>query len=73
MIRDAVKKFKIDMHKSFMIGDTTRDILAGKRAKLKTILVQTGYRGKDGKYNVKPDFTVKNLNEAVRAIKRYAG
>lgn len=72
MIKKAVRKFKIDSRKSFLIGDSTGDILAGKRAKLKTILVKTGYGGKDGKYQVKPDFTVKNLTEAVKIIKKYA-
>ena len=71
MIQKAVKRFKIDMRKSFMVGDSTRDILAGKRAKLTTILVKTGYKGKDGKYNVKPDFLAKNLNGAVRIIGNY--
>ncbi len=69
MIKDAMKKFKIDMRKSFMIGDTTRDILTGKRAKLTTILVKTGYKGMDGKYNMKPDFVAKNLTDAVKIIK----
>ena len=71
MIRAAVKRFGINLKKSFIIGDSTRDILAGKRAKLKTILLMTGYAGKDGKYNVKPGFTAKNLGEAVKIIKAY--
>lgn len=72
LIKKAVKKFKINVKKSFMIGDSTRDILAGKRAGLKTILVKTGYGGKDGKYSVKPDFVSKNLMEAVSIIKKNA-
>ena len=72
MIQQAMKKFKINMRQSFIVGDTTRDILAGKRAKLKTILVQTGYKGEDGKYDVKPDFVAKNLNAAAEIIKRNA-
>ena len=54
-----------------MVGDSTRDILAGKRAGLKTILVETGYAGKDGKYDIKPDFIVGNLSEAVKIIKKH--
>ncbi len=56
-----------------MIGDTTSDILTGKRAKLTTILVRTGYKGTDGKYDAQPDFTAKNLSEAVKIIKKHAG
>ena len=72
MITKAVKKFKINIKKSFIIGDSTRDVLTGKRAGLKTILVKTGYAGRDGKYNVKPRFIAKNLKEAVEIIRKNA-
>lgn len=70
MIKKAAKKYKIDMKKSFIVGDSTSDILTGKKAGLKTILVKTGYAGEDGKYGVRPDFTAKNLLGAARIIKR---
>lgn len=70
LVREAIKKFKINPRKSFMVGDSTRDILTGKRVGLKTILVKTGYAGKDGKYNAVPDFVAKDLREAVRIIRR---
>ncbi len=70
LIKKAAKEFKIDLRKSFMVGDMTSDILMGKRAGLKTILVKTGFAGKDGKYNIKPDFLANNLSEAVRIIKK---
>lgn len=73
MIMRAVKRFNIDRKKSFMIGDATRDILAGKRAKLKTILVRTGHAGLDGNYVVHADYEAKNLGEAVNIIKKTAG
>lgn len=71
MIKKAIRRFNINYRKSFLVGDSTRDILAGKKAGLTTILVKTGYAGKDGKYEVKSDFTVRNLLDAVRVIKRY--
>jgi histidinol-phosphate phosphatase family protein len=64
----AKRDFKIDLKKSFCIGDQTMDILAGKRAGCKTILVKTGYGGKDRKFGVKPDFVVKNLFQASKLI-----
>ena len=70
MIDRAIKKFSIDRHKSFFIGDATWDILAGKRAGLTTILVNTGYRGLDRRYKAKPDFKTQNLLSAVRIIKK---
>ncbi len=68
MIMKAVRRFKIDVKKSFLIGDTTNDILTGHRAGLTTILVKTGYGGRDKKHEVKPDFVVRNLTAAVRRI-----
>lgn len=69
----ARNDFNIDLAKSYVVGDQTQDILAGKRAGSKTVLVQTGYKGKDNKYLVEPDFKARNLTEAVNAIiaKRY--
>ncbi len=72
MITKAMKDMSIDMKKSFLIGDTTGDILTGHRAGLTTILVKTGYGGQDKKHDVKPDFVVRNLTAAVRYIKKHA-
>jgi len=72
LIRKAVKAFKIDVRRSFMIGDSTRDIETGRRAGLKTVLVKTGYAGKDRKYNVEPDFVARDMIQAVRFIKKHA-
>lgn len=70
MIVRAAKELGITMSGSYMVGDRTADILAGKRAKLRTILVQTGYAGKDGKHTVRPDHIVKDLSGAVAIIKK---
>lgn len=71
LIKKAAKELNINLKKSFTVGDRTADILAGKRAGLKTILVKTGYAGKDRKYNVKPDFTAKNISAAMEIVKRH--
>ena len=68
MIDEMVEKYNIDISHSFMIGDSTVDVQAGKNAGLQTILVTTGQAGKDGKYVVMPDKTAKNLPEAVAFI-----
>ncbi|MBI2888532.1 MAG: HAD family hydrolase [Candidatus Liptonbacteria bacterium] len=70
MVFQAAKELKIDLKKSFFVGDTTSDMLTGQRAGVATILVETGYGGRDKKHEVKPDATVKNLLEAVRYIRR---
>lgn len=68
MIEEAVGDFDIDLGRSFFVGDSTGDILAGKRAGVKTILVKTGYAGKDGLHEVTPDFVAADLVEAINYI-----
>lgn len=67
----AKKDFLIDFKKSFMIGDMTQDILAGNTAKIKTILLEKGHKGLDGKYNVVPNFRAKNFSEIKKIIKNH--
>ena len=71
MIKKAAKDLRIDIKRSFFVGDSTMDVMTGKNAKMKTILVKTGYAGKDGRYEVKPDFTVKNLIGLANFLKRH--
>ncbi|MFH1055281.1 MAG: HAD-IIIA family hydrolase [Candidatus Altiarchaeota archaeon] len=68
MIREAARRFNIDLKKSYIIGDSTRDIKLGKNAGIKTVGVKTGHACRDGKYDVKPDYTFKNLHEAVKHL-----
>jgi histidinol-phosphate phosphatase family protein len=68
MIRKAVDELNIDLRTSWLIGDTTRDVQTAKNAGLKSILLQTGYGGRDGKYAAQPDFTFDTLNQAVEFI-----
>lgn len=68
MIDEMIKKYNIDVTSSYMIGDSTVDIMTGKNAGLKTILVKTGQAGCDGKFDVIPDLSVNSLDEAVDSI-----
>ncbi|QSO47530.1 HAD-IIIA family hydrolase [Alicyclobacillus mengziensis] len=68
MLQLAAQMYNIDLSQSWIIGDTTVDIQTGIAAGMKTVLVQTGQRGMDGKYDVKPDITSRNLFEAVQTI-----
>lgn len=74
MIRQGVRDHSIDLRKSFMVGDSVIDVVAGKRAKLTTILVKSGpgHSRLDKLYNVKADFVVKNLSAAANIIKKHA-
>ena len=77
LIFDALKVLKkIDLNKSWLIGDKTRDIQLGINLKnlgykgFKTIGVATGYGLRDKEYRIKPDFVAKNLLEAVKIVKK---
>lgn len=62
LIRRATKKYNIDLKRSFFIGDDMRDIEAGRRAKIRTILVKTGNAGKDKRFfDPKPTFVARDL------------
>jgi D,D-heptose 1,7-bisphosphate phosphatase len=66
MFLKAVNDFNIDLSKSWMIGDSERDIVAGKNTGCTTVGVRTGYGIK--KTTVMPDYFFENLKEAVDFI-----
>jgi D,D-heptose 1,7-bisphosphate phosphatase len=66
MLLDASRDFNIDLSQSWFIGDTERDILAGKAAGVKTIGVRTG-RGANG-FTSNPNYIFNDLVEAVDFI-----
>lgn len=68
MIEQAAAAYNLELGRSWIIGDSTSDIQAGINAGLKTILVGTGFAGKDCKYTVHPDFKAENLVDAVKYI-----
>ena len=69
MFEQARQRFGIDFSKSWMIGDKSSDILAGKNIGARTILVKTGYAGgESGVSEVQPDFYADNLFQAVEII-----
>lgn len=65
LIRRAARDLHIDLSQSAIIGDSTRDVEMGKRLGLRTVLVQTGNEGRDGKYDAAPDAVCLNVAEAV--------
>jgi D-glycero-D-manno-heptose 1,7-bisphosphate phosphatase len=66
MIAQAAHDHKLDLARSFFIGDKDSDIQCGHRAGTKTILVQTGY-GKDAN-QAAPDFVAPDLAAAATFI-----
>ena len=68
LIQKAVQDFNLDLSSSWFIGDTTIDVACAKNARIKSILVETGHKGEDKKYDVHPDFKFPSLIEAVNLI-----
>ena len=68
MIDEAVKKYNIDLSKSYMVGDSTMDLETARNAGIKSVLVDTGFAGNDGKYDRSCDIEAKNLFDAVEKI-----
>ena len=65
MIFELAEKWSLDLGSSFIIGDTWRDIEAGRKAGCKTILVKRPWSLEK---NCEPTFTVDNLQNALDII-----
>jgi histidinol-phosphate phosphatase family protein len=65
LIDQACRELEVNRRDSWMIGDATSDVEAGRRAGLRTVLLTTGYAGADSKYAAKPDYIFPTLSDAV--------
>jgi len=65
MILSLAKKYKIDLTKSFMVGDRASDIEAGNKANCRTIFINRKYKEKKP---ISQEATFLNLNGAVGYI-----
>jgi D-glycero-D-manno-heptose 1,7-bisphosphate phosphatase len=72
MLKGAAREHGLDLSRSFAVGDKVSDLEAGRRAGCRTVLVLTGY-GTEAQEAFKhsdfqPDFTARDLLEAVRWV-----
>lgn len=63
MVQKACQEYDIDLGKSYFIGDRESDIMTGKAAGIKTVLVETGYDTSHLKDQDKADYIYKNIYE----------
>jgi len=68
MLRQASDEHDLDLGRCWLIGDKTSDIQAGADAGCRTILVRTGYGGRDEQCSCSPDYVARDLQEAVDLI-----
>jgi mannose-1-phosphate guanylyltransferase / phosphomannomutase len=68
MLLDLAARYNIDIGRSFMIGDSSVDVMTAKNAGLRSILVAGGMDEAEPKYPVQPELRAANLLAAVKAI-----
>jgi D-glycero-D-manno-heptose 1,7-bisphosphate phosphatase len=72
MLLRAAAELELDLGKSWMVGDTISDMLAGKNAGCRaTVLVRTGYGKRVEVPHAAVDHVVENLWEATELIASY--
>jgi len=66
MILQAAQKYSLDIQNSFVVGDKWSDVIAGKAAGCKTVLVLTGHgKGEFDKEHGSADYIATDLLDAV--------
>ena len=68
LVELAKETYGLDLENSWFVGDNTKDVATGRKAGCKTILVETGYGGKDGLHKIEPDYKAKDLMAVVEII-----
>lgn len=68
LLEAAAKDFAIDMSMSWLVGDRAGDILAGKVAGIRTILLESGYGMAGLEEEVEPDYVLDDLRDVLKII-----
>jgi D-glycero-D-manno-heptose 1,7-bisphosphate phosphatase len=73
MIEKVIKEFKVTRERSWMIGDSWKDIVAGKKSGLKTIYVGGIWDPPEEYKYIAPDYDAENLLESSKIIEQNEG
>ncbi len=65
MLLEAARRWRLDLGRSFLVGDRWSDVAAGGAAGCRTVLVETPYSGRG---RCQPDHCVRDLAEAAEWI-----
>jgi D-glycero-D-manno-heptose 1,7-bisphosphate phosphatase len=65
MVLDAAASLGIDLAHSWLVGDRWRDVDCGRRAGVRTVFIDFGYKEE---LRAKPDFVVSSFAQATRII-----
>lgn len=70
MLRQAERKYSLDLRRSFVVGDRCIDVATGKAVAAGTVMVSTGYGAKEiHDCRNEPDFFAQDLMEGVTYIR----
>lgn len=72
LIFRAAHENRIDLSRSYLLGDRASDIQAGKIAGLTTVLVRSGYGIREGDQAIKPDYIFADLGEFAEFLSQQA-
>jgi phosphoglycolate phosphatase-like HAD superfamily hydrolase len=73
MLDKINKEWMVSKERSWMIGDTWKDVVAGHKAGVKTIYLGEIYSAPQEYLHIKPDFYAKDLLEASLIIEQHIG
>lgn len=65
MLLESARRWRLDLRRSFLVGDRWSDVCAGEAAGCRTILVESPYSGRT---RCQPDQCVRDLHEAAEWI-----
>ena len=68
MLIDAARELDIDLKRSWMIGDTDTDVLAGAAAGCRTVLIEQEGSGHKRKGTAEPDAVMPDLQAAAALL-----
>jgi histidinol-phosphate phosphatase family protein len=68
LIERACSDYRIDMGKSYMVGDRASDIMLGKNAGIKTVLLESGYGTGRLEADVEPDYILNDLRDFIKIL-----
>lgn len=68
LIGRACREHGIDLSRSIMVGDRASDILTGKKAGIKTVLLESGYGTRRLEADVEPDYIMGDLRDILNIL-----
>ena len=73
MLDKIIREWMVTKERSWMIGDSWKDVVAGHNAGVKTIYLGDIYNAPENYLHIKPDFYAKNLLQAADIIEQNVG